>query len=1355
MIAFGHSSVLRSPKFEQQRANTIRCPCLDQKEAQDYEMRRASNTYDPRVDIRYNSRTTNKVTREQLFNAIDAYKGKDADVKVAVKEIQLILGENPDLIYEVDDDGDNALIHACKRQIHPRYRNFWIRKGPDIEVVNALLHYGADPNARNQEGKTALHYACMFEPRSSKVRDMYETITKINEEEKRLLTRVVRKLIKAGGDLRLHDKDNKLPFDYAKEIHQTRFRNEMVKFLSFQKEEFIRDIDMHVDPTRLNRVIPGLKKKNARKEKKRKEDEINSFLGPPLLKTLMGKPSFILDQPKLKFTGFGVVLEKTGGKMGGFGEACSIPYIHDSTLFDQKSEQKIRIRHLSLIMSRRVWRGTPVTYLSREEDLPDEKGDLKSFERSDKYDHLNAEIMKNSTIRHPNLLLMMALVHDQSSALIKGIVYERVELGTMKHLMKIGQEIEPFEWVPLMTQIADAVQFLHESNIIHQAIIPEAIMIMSSKVAKLGALCFSRPANDKSFNYESTRIPERLHRYIAPEVLRNDLPTRGVDAFSLCAVLFELMTGYAPWASTKNAKDRVSIEIPAEAPPTDLHTTVRIGLSLELRERKTRLIDIIYVLGNIKMMYHRLECESRNTGSYTGSYQTMKRAQNLTDSPNSKASRFSRGSRFSRPSKLSFTRRKSATLADVRPVGSLRYFEEVSSKRQPDYFVDMNANPTLEDLDYTQPFHLQYDTHTVSAPPTSRSKQSSIRMEQYLTEQLQHVSFNKEDISENAPTPERRQNTTPARGNIFADLQKEIDTAQNEPSEGYDLNGLRTQLEDAKRQIEEQEAQIKSMEETQDLYVTAREDLDVTPEWSTSHPFVRHESRPVPCAFDTTPTRKEEAKKAREAKEEAMFKVPEVPQVDANSLKKSASSTSNASSKGSFSAGLINHFERISAIALSKSETSLPTPRIKETEPREAKSSICHNYIDASIEEKIEILAAPSTSATDTAKLILNDTFNKAVPASCLEEAIDDNSFDSEVLLSGSDVSRARSYTASISSIASSPSETLPRAEESTFEPPTDQTLEWQYDDFVAEKLYGLDLNGKKVFGKGEHHVPVTEYIDDVDSEEAVVVNREEIDYMEPKLVEAKSKMRDANEIPRISVQTATPPFPTLRKTSGMDVRQLPKPNLGLSDLQEESLNVTQDLGKVPQTPSRLSFPQKLAKFRNAEASTSSEKCIFTAPRSKGDVTDSDKPTPLSVVTSTPSVDRFGKTAQLEEFDLNDSFEIEGDTALSLKEDQLNDESDSGEASEISFVAKRLSSPLREAEEIKQMISDSQTSLLAAEQKQRAAEGIEGRRAILSRCKQHETFSKSVDYEGFAGLESEEDGNMNETMTISKGGNKY
>jgi len=1065
------------------------------------------------------------------------------------------------------------------------------------------------------------------------------------------------------------------------------------------------------------------------------------------------------------------VLEKTGGKMGGFGEACSIPYIHDSTLFDQKSEQKIRIRHLSLIMSRRVWRGTPVTYLSREEDVPDERGDLRNFEKTDKYDHLNAEIMKNSVIRHPNLLTMMALVHDQATALIKGIVYERVELGTMKHLMKIGQEIESFEWVPLMTQIADAVQFLNESNIIHQAIVPEAIMIMSSKTAKLGALCFSRPANDKSFNYESTRIPERLHRYIAPEVVRNEIPTRSVDAFSLCAVLFELMTGCGPWLGIKNAKDRDEIDIPCGVQPVDLHTTVRIGLSLDLRERKTRLIDIIYVLGNIKMLYNRVESESR--GSFnTGSCQTFKNQQTM-DSPNSKLSRTSRFSRASRPSKLSLTRRKSATVADVRPVGSLRHFEEISNnKRYPDYFVDMNANPTLEDLEYTQPYHLKYDTHTVSAPPTSRSQRSSVRMEQYLEQQLQTtVAFDEKQqtahaqgpcladtIAEIAPTPERKTHgsaKTPG-SNLFANLQKEIDTAANQSmnSENYDFTGIRDQLATAKRVIEEQEAHIKSLEETNDLFVTAHEDLDETPRMVDEPPFptrkstsamrIRHHSgceskASVETQFNEAwfAARKEAAKKASE---ESVFKVPEVPKLETNSLKKSASNESNASSRGSWSAGLIHHFEQMSRCALSKSETSLPTPRIKN-EPRVSKSALSTAYDDAGIMEKIEILAAPSTSATDTAKLILDDTFDAAVPPS-VQEAIEENPFDPEVL-STLDIDSSSESEFSISSMESA-SDPLPKADENSIEQPTDQTLEWQYDDFVAEKLHGLDLDSKKIFGKGEHYVPLTEYSDlDVASDEnGALTNHTDPDYMEPKLVEAKSKMRDASEIPKISIQTAPPRMPTLRKTALKN--QLPTPDLDV--LAEESLNVTQDLGKVLQTPSRLSFPEKLKKFQNAE------KCMFTAPRSKGDITSDEQPTPLSVVTSTPSVDRFGKTRQLDDFDLNDSFEIEGDTAL-------EGNSGSSEASELSFVTRReLSSPARHAEEIKQMISDSQNDLLAAELQSKkdaitVGEGAtEGRRAILTRCKQHETFSKSVDYDG---IDFEEELQMNETVIISKGGNEF
>ena len=112
--------------------------------------------------------------------------------------------------------------------------------------------------------------------------------------------------------------------------------------------------------------------------------------------------------------------------------------------------------------------------------------------------------------------------------------------------------------------------------------------------------------------------------------------------------------------------------------------------------------------------------------------------------------------------------------------------------------------------------------------------------------------------------------------------------------------------------------------------------------------------------------------------------------------------------------------------------------------------------------KKIEILAAPSTSATDTAKLILDNTFDAAVPPT-MQEAIEENEFDREVL-SSLDIQDSNSEIESDLSISSIESdvEPLPKNEESTMEQPTDQTLEWQYDDFVAEKLHGKNNLKKK-----------------------------------------------------------------------------------------------------------------------------------------------------------------------------------------------------------------------------------------------------------------------------------------------------
>ena len=144
------------------------------------------------------------------------------------------------------ENGCSALIYACRARHHPTMVGVRLRSGPCFEVINLLLHYGANPNGRNNDNRTALHYACRNEPKSSS--------TIFHLDEKKNMLKVVKKLIKwafgnkvlevsllfrAGGDLRLHDKDGLMPIDHTMRLDaRSKFRQEMLNFLTKQQESF-------------------------------------------------------------------------------------------------------------------------------------------------------------------------------------------------------------------------------------------------------------------------------------------------------------------------------------------------------------------------------------------------------------------------------------------------------------------------------------------------------------------------------------------------------------------------------------------------------------------------------------------------------------------------------------------------------------------------------------------------------------------------------------------------------------------------------------------------------------------------------------------------------------------------------------------------------------------------------------------------------------------------------------------------------------------------------------------------------------------------------------------------------------
>jgi ankyrin repeat protein len=97
-------------------------------------------------------------------------------------------------IDQLDEGGKTALYHACATN----------HKG----CVKVLLEYNANPNERCSDDQTPVFAAV-----------------------KTGNTKIMRLLIQCGGDLRLHDKNGKMPKDCLEEIESSILRKRMIAFI--------------------------------------------------------------------------------------------------------------------------------------------------------------------------------------------------------------------------------------------------------------------------------------------------------------------------------------------------------------------------------------------------------------------------------------------------------------------------------------------------------------------------------------------------------------------------------------------------------------------------------------------------------------------------------------------------------------------------------------------------------------------------------------------------------------------------------------------------------------------------------------------------------------------------------------------------------------------------------------------------------------------------------------------------------------------------------------------------------------------------------------------------------------------
>lgn len=138
---------------------------------------------------------------------------------------------------------------------------------------------------------------------------------------------------------------------------------------------------------------------------------------------------------------------------------------------------------------------------------------------------------------HPNLRQVYAAGGLDDNPYL---VLEYVEGGTLAEVVQRPLPIELCVWIA--KEVARALQALHQHGILHRDVKPKNIFVASTGEVKLADLGLAVDLDEAQRNLAGTMA------YFPPEIVLGQAATEASDLFSLGAVLYEMLTGEAPFA---------------------------------------------------------------------------------------------------------------------------------------------------------------------------------------------------------------------------------------------------------------------------------------------------------------------------------------------------------------------------------------------------------------------------------------------------------------------------------------------------------------------------------------------------------------------------------------------------------------------------------------------------------------------------------------------------------------------------------------------------------------------------------------------------------------------------------------
>jgi serine/threonine protein kinase len=223
-------------------------------------------------------------------------------------------------------------------------------------------------------------------------------------------------------------------------------------------------------------------------------------------------------------------------------------------------------------------------------------------------------------LNHPNILTVYEIGEDHATHYIAS---ELIEGETLRQRLMRGR-IEVGEAIDVAIQVASALAAAHQAGIVHRDIKPENIMlrpdgyvkVLDFGIAKLAESAFAEATADgaEPMTLAETNLGSILGtaRYMSPEQAFGAQVGKGTDIWSLGVVLYEMVTGHAPFIGDTPAEVMTSI-LEIEPPPLTSyvpHIPVQLQqiISKTLRkDREERYQSAHELLEALKDLRHKLE----------------------------------------------------------------------------------------------------------------------------------------------------------------------------------------------------------------------------------------------------------------------------------------------------------------------------------------------------------------------------------------------------------------------------------------------------------------------------------------------------------------------------------------------------------------------------------------------------------------------------------------------------------------------------------------------------------------------------------------------------------------------------